>query len=100
MAGITVRDEKGNVILSASDYYLRKVDSVTVSAKDKKTFFSYPGMSHDSHIISARATVGGWNYIVTSIVDDGFWLFSEEAYFNYLQVKKSTDYIVEIYKRN
>ncbi|QHJ84238.1 MAG: hypothetical protein [Bacteriophage sp.] len=99
MAGITVRDENGNVILSAGDYYLRKIDTITVSAKDKRTFFKYDGMSHSSNIISTRAS-GIWNYIVISIANGGFWLYSQHAYDYYLEVGKYTDYIIDIYKRD
>ena len=52
MAGIVVRDENGNIILDSNDYYLRKVDSLSLTLTQKKTFISYQGMDHSSHIVS------------------------------------------------
>lgn len=102
MSGITVRDENGNVILSSSDYYLRKVDTITVTSTELKKYFSYSGMSHSSHIIAARGIASGaaWNYVVTSIVNGGFWLFSQDAKSTYASNGSSTSFTIDIYKRN
>lgn len=102
MAGITIRDANGNVILSESDYYLRKIETKIVAATGLKTFINYSGMSHTSHLVKVRQpnTLAGWNYTVVAVSDGGFWLYSQSAEQTKNGTGKDTNFTVDIYRRN